>query len=798
VKRFTLFLICIASATAEPPGIDQSMEFVMPPTGGQFICWHGKAGRTYFVQVSSDAEPLQKWTWAPMIETGNNQDISHEVFGTAPRGFFRLKYTDDPIPEGQTPEDTDFDFDYLTNWEEISIHHTDPLMWDSDGDGLGDYWEISNNLDPNDATGPNGASGDPDSDGLSNIEECWNYTNPHNSDTDGDLLSDGDEVHIHHSYPWMDDSDWDGIGDYEEAMLYSTNPLLPDTDTDNLTDYDEIFIFLTNPLEFDSDGDWMWDDYEIDNNFDPLDPADGLLDADEDTLANQLEFVFMDQGYDPFVANNAAIFPWAEDPDWDGLNTQTEFVTHLTNPRQPDTDGDGYNDSWEIAYGFNPKLNNAKAGLANQKPDADPDGEGLTNAQEAELGTNPYNADSDGDGVNDKDENDQGSNPIDPNDNTPPPAGTIPVNVTFGDHSGSHSEKYRVQLTPLEGDTGGVRFRTNRQYGQTQTDTFRLPKGAKYKVDLVHVATKPNYRDFPNPDFDYTLQVFTNSADEDSALIPEDPQGILGIHNESDDFFAAGKNATLYTAVLTSETVATLPTDRKRNKIGVGEVVRLTLKPDSLPNPTWQLTGDYEFSILDTTTETTATLTAGSRVCSPTAEVMINGQHVSLQFPVVEPTGIVMRKKPGTGIEHTINIPSAGFIGSPYITPDDVSFAGGDVWVREGICNPSIATGYYSYQSNKQHSLGNWKKVVVGDTVNPSKVDTDDGITSGNNGPAVPAPGVFEWIIPMSYNVSGGVAKEFTHITHHQECDTAGTVTIQKDAGPFSAALGDPTYPPPP
>jgi hypothetical protein len=58
-----------------------------------------------------------------------------------------------------------------------------------------------------------------------------------------------------------------------------------------------------------------------------------------------------------------------------------------------DTDGDGCSDEWEILYGFDP--NQAFDG------EGDFDGDGLTNAQEAGLMTNPLNADTDGDTYND-------------------------------------------------------------------------------------------------------------------------------------------------------------------------------------------------------------------------------------------------------------------------------------------------------------------------------------------------------------------------------------------------------------
>ena len=49
-------------------------------------------------------------------------------------------------------------------------------------------------------------------------------------------------------------------------------------------------------------------------------------------------------------------------------------------------------------------------------PNGDKDGDGLTNGQENQLGTDPDNKDTDGDGIDDKTEVDNGSNPLDPND----------------------------------------------------------------------------------------------------------------------------------------------------------------------------------------------------------------------------------------------------------------------------------------------------------------------------------------------------------------------------------------------
>lgn len=61
---------------------------------------------------------------------------------------------------------------------------------DTDGDGMPDAWEMANGLD----RFVNDASADPDADGLANLQEYQNSTNPHNADTDGDGYNDRIEL----------------------------------------------------------------------------------------------------------------------------------------------------------------------------------------------------------------------------------------------------------------------------------------------------------------------------------------------------------------------------------------------------------------------------------------------------------------------------------------------------------------------------------------------------------------------------------------------------------------------------
>ncbi len=94
---------------------------------------------------------------------------------------------------------------------------------DSDGDGIPDDAEIRMGLNPHD---PTDALLDPDHDGLNNLQEYLAGTDIHNPDTDGDGLTDGQEVLIYKTNPLVADTDGDGIPDGLEVQE-GTNPLDP-------------------------------------------------------------------------------------------------------------------------------------------------------------------------------------------------------------------------------------------------------------------------------------------------------------------------------------------------------------------------------------------------------------------------------------------------------------------------------------------------------------------------------------------------------------------------------------------
>jgi len=137
------------------------------------------------------------------------------------------------------------------------------LDLDSDGDGLTDTEEV--NIYGTDHTNP-----DTDGDGLSDGEEVnIHFTNPLSQDTDGDGLTDGDEVNVYGTNPTVSDSDADGLTDGAEVNIHSTDPLDPDSDNDGLNDGQEVNVYLTNPLNPDTDGDGFSDGEEVSAGSDP-------------------------------------------------------------------------------------------------------------------------------------------------------------------------------------------------------------------------------------------------------------------------------------------------------------------------------------------------------------------------------------------------------------------------------------------------------------------------------------------------------------------------------------------------
>ncbi len=215
--------------------------------------------------------------------------------------------------------------------------NSDPMLVDTDFDGLTDYEEFNLTTDPRNP--------DTDDDGLQDSVEMSRYgTNPLDFDTDDDDVDDGMEIALG-SDPRKPDTDDDGLSDHEELNL-GTNPCKPDTDGDGLSDYHEM-VMNTDPFDPDSDGDGIFDGLERDLGTNPLE----------------------------------------KDSDGDGINDNVE-IELKTDPTNEDTDGDNLTDGFERRIRLDPLS-------------IDTDGDGLSDWQELALGTDPLREDTDGDGIPD-------------------------------------------------------------------------------------------------------------------------------------------------------------------------------------------------------------------------------------------------------------------------------------------------------------------------------------------------------------------------------------------------------------
>ena len=76
---------------------------------------------------------------------------------------------------------------------------------------------------------------DSDLDGVRDLEEQANNTNINSSDSDGDGLTDAEEINIYKTDPNKADSDGDGVSDYDEVKNAFTNPLVADFNGNSVT-----------------------------------------------------------------------------------------------------------------------------------------------------------------------------------------------------------------------------------------------------------------------------------------------------------------------------------------------------------------------------------------------------------------------------------------------------------------------------------------------------------------------------------------------------------------------------------
>lgn len=219
-----------------------------------------------------------------------------------------------------------------TAFDDLLVGFENPLFVDVDRDGMDDAWEVAHGLNP----AVNDRAEDRDTDGLTNIKEYLLGTDPSNADTDHDSVADGVEL---------------AFG-YNPLLADAATALNSDTDEDGLTLRQELLIG-TDPSQSD-----QLTSRDID--------GDGLLDVWETKY-----------GRNPRLAES--LDEINADADDDGLSLSAESDAG-TSPGNPDTDGDGLSDGYEVRHSLNPLVSDASL---------DRDGDGLSNAEEFRRGSDP-------------------------------------------------------------------------------------------------------------------------------------------------------------------------------------------------------------------------------------------------------------------------------------------------------------------------------------------------------------------------------------------------------------------------
>ena len=366
-------------------------------------------GETNPANDDTDGDGIQDGTELGLTTPqGNDTDLGNFVPDSDPTTVTDPTDTD-------TDDGSVFDGAEDTNFNgEIDPGETDPNNplddVDSDGDGLNDATEDSNGngvVDPGE-TDPNNP--DTDGDGLSDGIEYFGPTDALDDDTDDDGLMDGNEdvndngnVDPGETDPTSADTDGDGVQDGTELGLPSPEGddtdmglFQPDVDPSNITD----------PTDDDTDDDGIMDGNEDENSNGAVDegePDPNNLDSDGDGLTDGQEVgLAQPEGDD----TDPSIFL----PDGDAGATTTD-------PTDEDTDGgtvpDGEEDT-DLDGVLDPGERNPNDPSDDVPGDGDCDGDGLTDAEEEALGTDPCDEDTDDDGIPDGVEVTLGLDPLVP------------------------------------------------------------------------------------------------------------------------------------------------------------------------------------------------------------------------------------------------------------------------------------------------------------------------------------------------------------------------------------------------
>ena len=443
---------------------------------------------------------------------------------------------------------------------------------------------------------------DSDGDGLTDYEELWQYgTNPYEKDTDGDGLTDGEEVE-RGSSPLKLDTDGDGLSDLDEmgCIRVSTGvvPIACDNVVADLTDAMRAASANSTCVDVALPQSVVLAGREYSRL--TLDP-NGIVYLRPADSTDQIPSYDCPDGFASVLsrANDCILMPYwsmlkpgatgfsvtvketsdAYIVEYDNVSLDVEKAlewlkgaVEMPRPKllaaasflpygfvsfQASIPKEGVSVSftyYDFQYKFMDLVSGAASAIgvrnaggfgsliyATCQPQSV--GDGYLVEFTLGIGSDPTSADTDGDGISDWEEKKVGRNPCDPSDGN---TSKIPVFFIFGDPSNTHSEMYRVVVSP-KADSGvgtlPAKFELdNSGCGVLNTKFALLERGWSYDVWLEHIGSTFEKGE---EDFDYVIGAFASSP----KIEIDDPAGLLGCNilvEKTRNFKAGGKVAEIH------------------------------------------------------------------------------------------------------------------------------------------------------------------------------------------------------------------------------------------------------------
>jgi len=479
-----------------------------------------------------------------------------------------------------------------------------------------------------------------------------------------------------------------------------------------------------------------------------------------------IDYASSNQATGYFIISDAT-----DDQDFDGFSDLREFyITHTsyTNFNFSDSDSDGLHDWFETIY---------FGSITNQTGTNDFDADGLMNNQEWILTSNsvtvisdPTVFDTDGDGTGDGQEVSQGSDPSNPSDN-----GQAPTNATTAvTLSIKSNNPYGNVMLSLVIGTNTYSVSAIKESGESfgvDSTTFNVEKGSSGTFTLSQDGDR-NY----DETFEYEATITGDG------IIKKDPLGVLGVHfNIGPDDIGANQTGAVHIIKIQTQTIATAPVDRTRKTIGVGEEVKLTVKPSILSPISWSLTGS---GTLLASPDASAIFTASDIATNSTITATYGGQNFSVTFTIIKPTGVLFENDIllGANVADEINDwYNLYYSAKVYVQPDAVNFE--NIKLYEGAAPPETE-GYFDDKNIPNHDANGGHEVFGYEEEKGSSMKNTDFINMTAKGSPY-SDGTLTWNIDWSYTVGDGeqIKIETVHQIANLNIETNKTTfTLTKDA----------------